>query len=98
MTTEELVRLLNQKKHTPSHLAPIVPHARFMVRCGCGFAHDSAAKSEDAAMDEIRARHPRHGDFTLEAARVDYTDHPLYRGAHEHEDAKARHEWKKERR
>lgn len=94
--TLDLMALLREKRHLPAHIQPIVPNARFMVRCGCGYAHDSAEKSDEAAMAEIRARHPRHGDYELEAARVDYTDHPIYRGAHEHEDAKVKYEWKKE--
>jgi hypothetical protein len=58
---------------------PIVLGARWIVRCACGFAHDSAASTGAQAMEEFTQRHRHEGAaFTFETA--EYNDHPLLTG------------------
>lgn len=43
----------------------VVPQPVFLVRCACGYAHDSYAESAEKAIAEIRLQHePSHTDWT----------------------------------
>lgn len=62
--------------------APIVPNARYTVRCSCGCAYDSASPTESAALESFSCQH-RHtiGSYTVSVKAFDAGKHPLYQEA-----------------
>ena len=77
---------------TEKHQEGLVHNATYLVRCGCGFAHDSNAVSGAQAMIDMLKVHV-HDGAQLRFEKIDPQSHPHHQkcadGTCTHQEARA---------